>query len=157
MSLVFKKLGLRDRKQILVVNSPESFESELAALEGVEVFRDPKQAKEVGLALAFVTTYAEVDRLAPTITKKSTGDAIVWISYPKASSKHYKSEIKYGQGWAPLGKEGFEPVSMVAIDEDWSAVRFRRVEFIKQMNRPAEYRLTDAAQRKAPRRNKPRS
>jgi len=78
----------------------------------------------------------------------------VWISYPKASSKHYKSEIKYGQGWAPLGKEGFEPVSMVAIDEDWSAVRFRRVEFIKQMNRPEEYRLTDAAKRRAVRTNR---
>jgi hypothetical protein len=31
---------------------------------------------------------------------------------------------------------------MVAIDEDWSAVRFRRVEFIKAMNRPDEVRLT---------------
>jgi hypothetical protein len=31
---------------------------------------------------------------------------------------------------------------MVAIDEDWSAVRFRRVEFIKTMNRPEDVRLT---------------
>jgi hypothetical protein len=64
MSPVFKKLGLKDRKQILVVISPASFEGELAALEGVEIFRDPKQAKEFDLALAFVTTYAEVDRVA---------------------------------------------------------------------------------------------
>ncbi|HEX8955552.1 MAG TPA: hypothetical protein VF798_04725 [Burkholderiaceae bacterium] len=26
---------------------------------------------------------------------------------------------------------GFDSVSMLAIDEDWSALRFRRVEFIK--------------------------
>jgi hypothetical protein len=31
---------------------------------------------------------------------------------------------------------------MVAIDEDWSASRFRRVEFIKTMTRPDEWRLT---------------
>jgi len=80
MSPIFKKLGLKDRKQILVVNSPESFDGELAALEGVEILRDPKQAKEIGFALAFVTTYAEVDRLAPAIAKKSPGDAIVWLS-----------------------------------------------------------------------------
>ena len=122
MSPIFKKLGLKDRKRILVVNSPESFEGELAALEGVEIFRDPKQVKEVDLVLAFVTTYAEVDRMAPAIAKKVPGDALVWLSYPKASSKRHKSEIKRGQGWAALGKEGFEPVSMVAIDEDWSAV-----------------------------------
>jgi hypothetical protein len=36
----------------------------------------------------------------------------------------------------------FEPVGMVAIDEDWSALRFRRVEFIKTMNRPESVRLT---------------
>ena len=41
-----------------------------------------------------------------------------------------------------MGDAGFEPVRMVAIDEDWSAVRFRRVEFIKTMNRPEDVRLT---------------
>jgi len=41
-----------------------------------------------------------------------------------------------------MGKAGFEPVRMVAIDEDWSALRFRRVEFIKTMNRPEDVRLT---------------
>ena len=41
-----------------------------------------------------------------------------------------------------MGDAGFEPVRMVAIDEDWSALRFRRVEFIKTMNRPEDVRLT---------------
>ena len=41
-----------------------------------------------------------------------------------------------------MGKAGFEGVRMVAIDEDWSAVRFRRVEFIKTMTRPDQVRLT---------------
>jgi hypothetical protein len=41
-----------------------------------------------------------------------------------------------------LGQAGFEGVRMVAIDEDWSAVRFRRVEFIKTLTRPPEYRMT---------------
>jgi len=42
-----------------------------------------------------------------------------------------------------LGREGFEPVRIVAIDEDWSAKRFRRVSFIKNMTRPKNYRLTE--------------
>ena len=42
-----------------------------------------------------------------------------------------------------LGHEGFEPVRMVAIDDDWSAKRFRRVSFIKNMTRPKNYRLTE--------------
>jgi hypothetical protein len=31
---------------------------------------------------------------------------------------------------------------MVAIDEDWSAVRFRRVEFIKTLTRGTEHRMS---------------
>lgn len=38
-------------------------------------------------------------------------------------------------GWQTLGDLGFEPVRQIAIDEDWSALRFRRVEFIKAMKR----------------------
>ncbi|HEY6340968.1 MAG TPA: hypothetical protein VIY49_05715 [Bryobacteraceae bacterium] len=101
------------------------------------------------LSLAFVTRQKEVDTPARAIARKAQGDAIVWFAFPKGSSKRYKSEINRDQGWLSLGQEGFEPVSMVAIDEDWSAVRFRRLEFIKQMKRPAQYRLTDAAKRTA--------
>jgi hypothetical protein len=45
MATVFAKLNLKDHKQIVVLDSPSSFESELAALEGVEVIRDLKKAK----------------------------------------------------------------------------------------------------------------
>ncbi len=67
----------------------------------------------------------------------------MWFAYPKGTSKKYKSEIDRGSGWNMLGQEGFEPVRMVAIDDDWSAKRFRRAGFIKNMTRPKEYRLTE--------------
>jgi hypothetical protein len=38
---------------------------------------------------------------------------------------------------------------MVAIDEDWSAVRFRRVDFIKTLNRPKDVALSVAGKAKA--------
>ena len=44
-----------------------------------------------------------------------------------------------------MGAAGFEPVRMVAIDEDWSALRFRRAEFIKTMTRPQEHRYSAEA------------
>jgi hypothetical protein len=145
MASVFAKLNLKDHKQIVVLNSPGSFESELAVLEGVEIIRDLKKAKEVTFSLAFVTTQEQVNSLAPAIARKAEGDAIVWFAYPKGSSKKYKSQINRDNGWNVLGQEGFEPVRMVAIDEDWSAVRFRRAGFIKNMTRPKEYRLSDRA------------
>ena len=34
-------------------------------------------------------------------------------------------------GWNALKAAGFEIVCAIAIDEDWTALRFRRVEYIK--------------------------
>jgi hypothetical protein len=149
MASVFAKLNFKDQKQILVLRPPESFERELAALGGVEILRDLKRAKAVQFSLAFVTKQEEVDDLAPAIAGKAEGDAVVWFAYPKESSKNYKSQINRDNGWNVLGREGFEPVRMVAIDEDWSAIRFRRAAFIKTMTRAKEHRLSERAKNRA--------
>jgi len=138
----FEKLNLKDQKQILVLNAPESFEPELNTLRGIAVQRDLKSAGQTEFSLAFVTKQKEVDTLGKAIAKKVEGDAVVWFAYPKGSSKKYKSEINRDSGWKVLGEAGFEPVRMVAIDEDWSAVRFRRVEFIKTLTRGKQHRMS---------------
>lgn len=135
MASVFDKLNLKDQKQILVLNAPESFEGELAGLRKVEVLRALTGVKQIEFSLAFVTKQSEVDTLGKSIGAKAAGDAVVWFAYPKGSSKKYKCEFNRDTGWDSIGKRGLEPVRMVAIDEDWSAVRFRRVEFIKTLTR----------------------
>jgi hypothetical protein len=141
----FQKLNLKDQRRIVVLNAPQSFEAEVAGLRDVSVARKLGGAGEIEFALAFVTRQKEVDSLVPAVAKKAKGDAVVWFAYPKGSSKKYKSEINRDNGWQVMGAHGFEPVRMVAIDEDWSAVRFRRVEFIKDMKRAREHRLTERA------------
>lgn len=142
MTPVFAKLNLKDQKAVLVVNAPASFESELSALRGVGIERDPSAVGNVVFALSFVTRQSEVDALAKTLTKKLVGDAVVWFAYPKGTSTRYKCDFNRDTGWAVLGKAGFEPVRMVAIDEDWSALRFRRVAFIPAMRRNPDRTLS---------------
>ena len=88
MTTVFAKLNLKDHKQIVVLDSPSSFESELAALEGVQIIRDLKKAEQVTFSLAFVATQEQVSALAPAIARKADGDAIVWFAYPKGARKN---------------------------------------------------------------------
>jgi hypothetical protein len=78
-----------------------------------------------------VTRQAELDKLIPQIVKRAKGDAIVWFAYPKGTSKKLTCDFNRDTGWKKLKKAGFDTVRAVAIDEDWSALRFRRVEFIK--------------------------
>ena len=145
MAAVFAKLNLKDQKRITVLNAPESFEPELKALHGIEISRSLKPGGDLDFFLAFVTKQKEVDALIKPMAARAKGDAVVWFAYPKRSSKKYKSEINRDSGWRGLGDAGFEPVRMVAIDEDWSALRFRRAEFIKTMTRDREHRMSAQA------------
>jgi hypothetical protein len=132
MPPVFAKLNLKDQREILVINARASFEPQLGALKGVAVLRDPTKAKKIQFVLAFASKQAEVDKLSTLLIAKADGDALVWFAYPKGTSKRYKCEFNRDSGWHALKKAGFDTVRAVAIDEDWSALRFRRKEYIKQ-------------------------
>jgi hypothetical protein len=131
MSALFKKLNLGAQDTIHVLNAPQSFEPELAALQGVTVKRSVSGASS--FAMAFVITQAQLDAASRKLAAACTGDAVLWMVYPKGTSRKYQCEFNRDSGWPVLGAAGFEPVRMVAIDADWSALRFRRVEHIKSL------------------------
>lgn len=154
MAGVFDKLQLKNQEEIVVLNAPASFEPELKRLKGITVLRSPREAKDIAFSIAFVMTQPEVDAAVKDVASKAKGDAVVWFAYPKQSSKRYTSTINRDSGWNSMGKAGFESVRMVAIDEDWSAVRFRRAEFIKTMKRDAEWAMSQGGKEKASARKK---
>jgi hypothetical protein len=131
LTLLFKKLNLGEHREIVVLDAPDSFESELKQLKGVKITRDPSKPKSVNFALAFATTQAQLDRSSKTLAAAAEGDAVLWFVYPKGTSKRYRCEFNRDSGWGVIRKAGFESVRMVAVDEDWSALRFRRLEFVK--------------------------
>ncbi len=148
MTPLFKKLNLGASDSLLVLNSPESFEAELSQLEGVTVLRKATSKRKTPFAIGFATTQADRDRVSSTIVKATEGDSIVWIAYPKGSSKKYKCDFNRDTGWTVLGNAGFEPVRQVAIDEDWSALRFRRTEHIKSLTRSNSMAISSAGKRR---------
>jgi hypothetical protein len=127
---LFKKLNLGDHDPVIVFNAPDSFDRELNKLD-VEVQRDPKKPSAVTFALAFAVTQKELDKFSAILAKASQGDAILWFAYPKGTSKRYTCEFNRDTGWHVIRDAGFDSVRAVAIDDDWSALRFRRVEFVK--------------------------
>jgi hypothetical protein len=131
MANIFEKLNLGSRQEIVVLHAPASFEQELAKLPAMTIHHDLESAAEADFWLAFVTRKGDVDRLAPQVARRANGDAIVWFAYPKCTSKKYTCDFNRDTGWDVLKGAGFETVRAVAIDADWTALRFRRVEFIK--------------------------
>ncbi len=143
MNALLKKLNLKENEKVLLANVPKNLNALTEAfLTQATVKTNAIASDEFTFALAFVSKQAEVDAFAATIAPLTKGDAAVWFAYPKGTSKNYKCEFNRDTGWAALGDLGFEPVRMVAIDEDWSALRFRRAEFIKTMKRAEKHALS---------------
>ena len=133
---IFKKMNFKNQPEICVLNAPESFNANLEAMQDQTLVKtDWSTVSKLHFGLVFVTKQAEVDAYALAFAEKLEGDGQIWFAYPKGTSKRYKCEFNRDNGWAVLGKLGFESVRMVAIDEDWSALRFRKVEFVKTMTR----------------------
>ncbi len=136
MTPLFKKLNFKEQTQILCINAPNEFRAELKQIANyAKVIESPAKSKSAPFAIGFSTSVAEIKRTASTMVKVLTDDAVFWLCYPKKSSKEYKTDITRDSGWESLGQLGFEPVRQVAIDENWSALRFRRAEHIKKMVR----------------------
>jgi hypothetical protein len=155
MTPLFKKLNFKDHKTIVAINAPASFDAALLAMESeAAIVKNLKKVKETDFALCFATTQKEIDSFIKEANAKLKGDAILWFCYPKTSSKKYQCEFNRDTGWAVVAGYDFEPVRIVAIDEDWSALRFRRVEFIKTITRRKSFALTTEAKKRTTQKGK---
>lgn len=81
MTPLFRKLNLAKHREIVVLNSPASFESELSAIEldGVVVLRDTTLVRSIGFGIFFVTTLKAVAAASKLLTK-ADGDPVIWFA-----------------------------------------------------------------------------
>jgi hypothetical protein len=150
MDATFKKLNLKDQKEVVILNSPESFEANIGSIrQEIQVVRSLEGVTELVFLMAFVTKQQEVDELIPLIAPMLKGDAVLWMCYPKGTSKKYKCDFNRDTGWQIMRSYDLESVRMVAIDADWSALRFKKADFIKTMKRTSLEALSEKGKIKA--------
>jgi hypothetical protein len=135
MITLWDKLNLKEGQEVVVVNAPKSFAAALKALPRGRVHRHISAIKELTFALIFVERKSELDKLSAAVIAKAAGDAVFWFAYPKGTSKTLACDFNRDKGWDVLRASGFDTVRQVSIDEDWSALRFRRTEFINRRSR----------------------
>lgn len=132
MNPILKKLGLKDQAPVLIINAPEEFKEIMNTID-TEVHNEI--LGKYSFIQVFARNIAEAKKYAEESVKALDGDGHLWLCYPKGTSKRYKSDLNRNTGFSLFSTYEFEPVSQVAIDEDWSALRFRHVNNIKTLKR----------------------
>lgn len=124
-----EKLLLKPGLGALIQNAPTPAPLELPA--EVRSVTDPASAD---VLLLYVNSQAELAEHAPTLLSGYRDGAVLWLAYPKKSSKVAK-DLSRDSSWLPLEAADFLPVTQIALDETWSALRFRRRGEIKTLTR----------------------
>jgi hypothetical protein len=114
------KLQLKPGSTIAVLGIPETVELEVP--EHAPATAVPASADAV---IAFAIDSAALDTVAAPAITAAREDRLAWIAYPKAGKlgTDLNRDIL-----ARLARErGIQPVRQIAINETWSALRFRPV------------------------------
>jgi hypothetical protein len=113
---VAAKLGIKPAQSVFVINPPGDYDALVGGLPpGTTVVRH-RPADVVHL---FARTLVELAEHGAEATAAVKPGGLVWISYPKGGASELKRDMLHD------AITGWQPVTQIAIDETWSALRFR--------------------------------
>ena len=112
---LLQKLGYRPENTGLITNLPWAM---------TPAFESVRRGDAPECFLGFCARASDVGPTAARLLANYRPGAHLWFAYPKLSGA-LASDLSRDRGWAPLNDADFLPVTQVAIDADWSGLRFR--------------------------------
>ena len=132
MKELLKKLNYKGNNRIAVINAePQFLRAVSKELKNVITDNEIDQRCPYEFIIIVVKSSSEIRHFAPMALHNLTADGILWFFYPKKSSGLHSSGLERDKGWDPLNNLGFYGIRMVSVDDDWSAMRFRNIKYIK--------------------------
>lgn len=128
-----KKLRFTPAHHVLVLNAPDGYVGRMQpGPADLKTAAEPDTSYDA--VVLFVKDVEELRRLGPAAIHAARQDGLVWITYPKGGATKGATDLPATPSWIQhdvLGEitsvPGYKPVSFVAIDETWTALRFKRV------------------------------
>lgn len=114
----------------LVLNAPEGY---LALLEplpaSVSLSAGPGQGP-FSFVLVFILSKAEMEFAFSKLKDSFARDAVIWFAYPKKNSG-LSCDLNMMNSLEVLACDGYRPVASVAVNDTWSALRYRQATEVK--------------------------
>ena len=118
-----KKLGLKDGMTILTRNSPRLYADYFPQFPDISVVDKDPTPESVDFIHIFCQSIDQLDRQFPFLKAAVKKNGLMWISWPKATSK-IKTDITRESLRSYVLKRGLVDVKVCVIDKDWSALKF---------------------------------
>ena len=115
-----KKLKLKPGLKAAVLNAPDDYLKELKHKPDIST----KLNGKFDWIQVFAKNKTELDSLAPKAVAALKPDSILWLSFPKGSSK-IQTDLTRDKGWEILQTLSLKWITLVSINENWSAFALR--------------------------------
>ena len=125
-----ERLGLDAAAAVRFVEVPPTL---VGLLQQVQTSATPGRASVNGIVWAVCDSAAIASHASAVAAAYARGDRL-WMLYPKRAGR-IQTDISRDNGWQPMLELGFVPVSQVAVNDDWSALRFRLADEVRLMTR----------------------
>jgi hypothetical protein len=122
-SKLAKKLQIKTAHRVLLVNAPANYPELLDPLPR-EAHLFTQAEGKFDVVQLFVMNSKELQRDLVWLQDHLRLDTILWIAYPKKSSG-VESDLEMMQSWEETAKYGLSGVAAAALNETWTALRFR--------------------------------
>lgn len=120
-NLAKKLLFKEEDAPYFIVNLPVSLQ---AAFKGKGLHTALPAKGQVPFLILFAEDVASLEAEAAKAVKAMAPDGKLWVAYPKISSG-IKTDITRDKGWEPMTSKGWQPVSLISLDDTWSAFRLK--------------------------------
>ena len=120
---ILKKLRVETLSGILIMNAPEEYLKLFPTREYDTVYQ-PENKGKYNFVQVFGTGKAELENLLLQVKEAGKYDCLFWACYPKGGGR-IKSDLKRDLVWVCLELIGLRPVTQIALNETWSALRGR--------------------------------
>lgn len=115
-----KKMKLKSGLKAAVINAPENYVDTLKH----DTALSPTLNGKFDWIQIFVRTKAELDELAPKAAKALRPESMLWISFPKGTSK-IQTDLTRDKGWESLQALDLKWLTLVSVNETWSSFALR--------------------------------
>jgi hypothetical protein len=115
-----KKMKLKSGLKAAVIHAPENYVDTLKH----DTALSPTLNGKFDWIQIFVRSKAELDALAPKAAKALRPESLLWISFPKGTSK-IQTDLTRDKGWEGMQKLDLKWINLVSVNETWSAFAMR--------------------------------
>jgi hypothetical protein len=122
---IVQKMLIKQGQRFLLLNGPGGYAARLSDLpEGVTA--ETTLGGPADVIQCFITSKKQLEETLPTLKSALKPGGILWITYPKLTSR-LAGDINRDSINAYAMTLGLQGVAMIAIDDDWAALRLKVV------------------------------